>query len=153
MVDDTPPEQKTRNLGKVMIILAWIIIFAGLIWFFGILETNKFNPNQNVNTKINSDGQKEVVLESGAYGHYVASGKINNYEVTFLVDTGASYVSIPEQLANKIGLKKGAQHRVSTANGDITVYGTNLDKISIGDIELNDVRADINPYMLSLIHI
>lgn len=132
-----------------MIIIAWVLIFGMLIWFFGVLEKNKRNPNQNVSTQVLSGGEKEVVLESGSFGHYVATGKINNTEVTFLVDTGASYVSVPEGVANKVGLKKGAEMLVSTANGTISVYATTLDEVSIGDIKLYDIKADINPHMES----
>ena len=146
-MDDTPPEEQNKQIGKGMIIIAWILIFGMLVWFFGVLEKNKRNPNQSVSTQVLSSGEKEVVLESSAFGHYVASGKINSTEVTFLVDTGASYVSVPESVAKKIGLKKGVQMLVSTANGTVTVYATTLDEVSIGEIKLYDIKADINPHM------
>ena len=151
-MDNTPQEEQTqenqtRQIGKVMIFIAWIIIFAMLIWFFGVLEKNKRNPNQNVSTQVLSSGEKEVVLKSGSYGHYVANGKINNIKVTFLVDTGASYVSVPEHVAKKVGLKKGAEMLVSTANGTVSVYATTLDEVSIGEIKLYNIKADINPHM------
>jgi aspartyl protease family protein len=63
------------------------------------------------------------------------------------VDTGASFVSVPERVADRVGLKKGNALTASTANGNITVYSTVLDRISIGDITLYDVKADINPHM------
>jgi aspartyl protease family protein len=77
----------------------------------------------------------------------VASGKINGKPVEFLVDTGASFVSVPEQVANRVGLEKGRPLTANTANGNVTVYSTSLDRISIGDITLYDVKADINPHM------
>lgn len=147
MIDDTPPEQQNKKMGKTMIIIAWVLIFGLMVWFFGILETNKRNPNQNVQTHVLEGGQKEVVLQSSTHGHYVATGKINNHSVTFLVDTGASYVSVPEQVAKKAGLKRGTPMRVTTANGEVTVYATTLDTVSIGDIVLQDIKADINPHM------
>lgn len=151
-MENTPPEEKnqdnqTRQIGKGMIIIAWALIFVMLVWFFGVLEKNKRNPNQNVSTQVLDSGEKIVVLKSGSYGHYIANGKINNTKVTFLVDTGASYVSIPEKVANKVGLKKGAEMLVSTANGTISVYATILDEVSIGDIKLYGIKADINPHM------
>ncbi len=151
-MDDSPQEQQsqknqTSQIGKGMIIIAWVLIFAMLIWFFDVLENNKRNPNQNVSTQVLSNGEKEVILQSGSYGHYIATGKINNTEVTFLVDTGASHVSIPERIAKKVGLQKGAEMFVSTANGTIAVYLTTLDEVSIGEIKLYDIKADINPHM------
>ncbi len=146
-MDDTPAEEKTKQIGKSMIFIAWALIFVMLIWFFGALEKNKRNPNQNVSTEVLSDGKKEVILKSSRYGHYIVTGKINNEKVTFLVDTGASYVSVPERVAKKIGLERGAEMLVSTANGTVTVYATTLDEISIGEISLKNIRADINPHM------
>ena len=146
-MDDMPPEDQSKQIGKGMIIIAWVLIFGMLVWFFGVLEKNKRNPNQNVSTHMLSSGEKEVVLKSGSYGHYVATGKINNTKVTFLVDTGASYVSVPEGTAKKVGLKKGVEMLVSTANGTVSVYTTTLDEVSIGEIKLYDVKADINPHM------
>lgn len=146
-MSDKPPEDQNKQIGQGMMIIALLLIFATMVWFFGVLETNKRNPNQNVSTKVLSTGQREVVLQSGSYGHYVATGKINNTEVTFLVDTGASYVSVPEKVAKKVGLQKGAPMLVSTANGTATVYATTLDEVSIGEIKLHNIKADINPHM------
>ncbi len=141
------PQQQTKRIGKGMIYTAWILGFALMVWFFGILETNKRNPNQNVQTHVVEGGSKEVILQSSRYGHYVVTGKINNEKVTFLVDTGASYVSVPGNVANKIGLEKGAPIMVSTANGNVTVYATTLDLVSVGTITLHNIKADINPHM------
>lgn len=139
--------QQTRRIGKGMIYATWALVFGLMVWFFGVLETNKRNPNQNVQTQVLPGGVKEIILQSSTHGHYVATGKINNKKVKFLVDTGASYVSVPENVAKKVGLKKGAPLLVSTANGTVTVYATTLDTVSIGDITLHDIKADVNPYM------
>jgi len=77
----------------------------------------------------------------------VASGSINNTPVVFLLDTGASDVSVPEKLAQAIGLKRGRPMIYQTANGTITVYATRLDKVDLGGIVLGQVRASINPNM------
>ncbi len=100
--------QQTRRIGKGMIYATWALVFVLMVWFFGVLETNKRNPNQNVQTQVLPGGVKEIILQSSTHGHYVATGKINNKKVKFLVDTGASYVSVPENVAKKVGLKKGA---------------------------------------------
>ena len=137
----------SRRTGKWMFGLSWIVVLGLLTFFFSKVLDQKYNPNQNVQTSILSDGAKEIVLDSSRFGHYVASGEINNHKVVFLVDTGASFVSVPEGLAKKIGLKKGQPGATVTANGTITVYATVLDTISIGDIILHNVRANINPGM------
>ena len=137
----------SRTAGKWMIVLSWLVVIGLMTLLFNNVIDKKYNPNQNLATKILSDGSKEVVLQSSQHGHYVASGEINSIPVVFLVDTGASFVSVPEKVANRAGLKKGRPITSTTANGNITVYSTTLDEISLGDIVLHNIRADINPHM------
>ncbi len=75
------------------------------------------------------------------------NGKINNQTVTFLLDTGATHVSVPQKIAQKLGLKRGQPVNVQTAAGVITTYTTVLDSISIGNIVMGDVKGGINPFM------
>ncbi len=130
-----------------MIVLSWIAAIGLMTVLFTNVLDNKRNPNQNLNTQVLDNGSKEVVLKSSTHGHYIASGKINDEPVVFLVDTGASFVSVPERVANRVGLKKGNALTAMTANGNVTVYTTVLDNISIGDITLYNIKADINPHM------
>ena len=80
------------------------------------------------------------------FGHYVASGEINDQDVVFLLDTGATVVSVPIGIARRLELKPGAGRTVETANGRIITYATTLDSVKIGNIELNRVAASINPH-------
>lgn len=130
-----------------MIGLSWVVILGLLTLFFTKILDRQYNPNQNVQTNVLTDGVKEVILDSSRHGHYVATGQINSRDVVFLVDTGASFVSVPEKLAGRLGLEKGAPGVAVTANGHVTVYETVLDQVSLGDIVLNDVRGNINPGM------
>lgn len=138
--------EPTKKIGTTMIVAAWVIIIATLTFVFGGYLDNQYNPNQNVNTQYTSTGQREVILQRGRGGHYVATGTINGKKVTFLLDTGATTLSIPETVANRIGLERGMPVNVSTANGNITVYETVADSVSLGLIEMNNVSASINPY-------
>jgi len=51
-------------------------------------------------------------------------------------------------MVNLNGLKKGAALSALTANGTVEVYATRLDRVSLGNIELANVSASINPAML-----
>jgi len=137
----------SAKTGKWMIVLSWIAAIGLLTLLFTNVLDNKRNPNQSLSTQVLDNGSKQVVLESSTHGHYIASGKINNKPVVFLVDTGASFVSVPERVADRVGLKKGNPQTAATANGNITVYSTILDQISLGEITLHNIRADINPHM------
>jgi aspartyl protease family protein len=132
-------------MGLVMQALAWLVLLAfGVFYFTGVIERQS-NPNVAVQTRYNEDGVREVTLQRNRYGHYVTSGLINGQPVTFLLDTGATGVAIPDDIARRLGLRRGRAYRTQTANGISTGYATSLDRVSVGDIELADVPAGIAP--------
>lgn len=109
-------------------------------------KANRINPNINPETTTYSDGSKEVVLEANHMNAYMTRGKINGETVLFLLDTGATQVSIPTPVANRLGLKgSGRSSMVQTASGTVAVEEVFLDKLSVGNIELTFVAAVINP--------
>lgn len=133
-----------RRAGKVLMILAWA---AGLFLatrFFGDWEDRQHNPNTEVSSQ-HRDGYIEVQLAGNRQGHFVSSGQINGRPVQFLIDTGATDVAVPGELAESLGLRHGAPVTVSTANGSSRGYRTTLDRLQLGDIVLRDVRALVAP--------
>ncbi|MEW9797238.1 retropepsin-like aspartic protease family protein [Alteromonas sp. CYL-A6] len=136
----------TSSMGKWMVLLAWLSAIALLVMVFGNMLDAQVNPNRQPQS-VSAGGRTEVTLEQNRAGHYVTSGFINNVPVVFLIDTGATDVSVPAHLAGPLGLTAGASSVVSTANGTIRVARTELDSVRIGDIVVNEVRANINPGM------
>lgn len=128
-------------------IAVWLALIAGLTFVFGWLLEKQHNPNQSNLIRIINDGSSEVVLVRNRGGHYVASGEINGNRVQFLVDTGATHISIPGAQAKKLGLKRGGTMLAQTANGTVKVYATRLDQVKLGNIVLENVPASINPAM------
>jgi aspartyl protease family protein len=136
----------TQRIGKIMMILAWV---AGLslaaMWFSG-LEERRINPNQTPES-ITTDRAIEVRLQSNAQGHYLLGGQINGRDVTFLLDTGATFVAIPAGVADRLGLPRGRRIAVNTANGMADSYTTRIDSLRLGAIGLVNVNAGIVPGM------
>lgn len=127
-----------------MLVLAW---GAGILLatrFFADWEQSRFNPNREPVSVVQGE-QIEVRLEGNVQGHFVANGKINGQAVTFLLDTGATDVAIPAELAERLELQRGAPVMLQTANGQTTGYRTVLSSLGLGDILLHDVRALIAP--------
>ena len=122
----------------------WILGFLLLALIFSKVVDHQSNPNQSVATSQSSQF-KEIVLERNRYGHYVFDGEINGKSVTFLVDTGATEISIPANLQTYLQLKAGRSFSVSTANGVVSVYSTRLDELKLGKILLTDIKAHLNP--------
>ena len=140
-------DQNNSATGKIMLLLAFMIILGMMTWFFtGLLDSQR-NPNQQVIKTISTDGIPEVVLQQNRYGHYVATGSINGQSVEFMLDTGATDVAIPGKLAKLLKLKPGPEIKVSTANGTIVAKMTRLDRVELGSISLRNIKATINPFM------
>lgn len=131
-------------MGLAMQVLAWVALIVLGVFFFGDLLDKQFNPNQSLQTSY-GEGVKEVVLQRNKYGHYVTSGEINGQPVTFLLDTGATGVAIPEELARQLGLRRGRAFATQTANGITTSYAARLENVSVGGISLQNVQAGITP--------
>ncbi|AFJ03583.1 clan AA aspartic protease, TIGR02281 family [Methylophaga frappieri] len=125
-------------------IVFWLLLMASLTLFFNGFIDRQDNPNRHLN---NATPQSQVVLERNRAGHYVAPGKINGHDVTFLLDTGATHISIPAGVARAAGLVAGRAVRVNTANGIITVHQTRLQTVQLGGIVLSEISANINAHM------
>jgi aspartyl protease family protein len=89
------------------------------------------------------DGKQNVTLAADPRGHFVTSGSINGGSVRFLVDTGATFVSLPASEARRLGINylQGQRGQVQTANGVTAVYRVKLDTVRVGEVELNGVDA------------
>lgn len=88
-----------------------------------------------------------IVLTADTGGHFYAQGAINGRSVNFMVDTGATVVSMSVQDAERIGLnyKAGRPVRMSTANGIAPGYLVQLNSVRIGDVEVFQVDAVVSP--------
>lgn len=135
-----------QNTGKGMMVAACVLGLVVMTLFFGGIEEERINPNQTPASRVSGD-VVEVDLERNRAGHYVVTGTINDEPVDFLLDTGATDVVVPGELANELGLPRGRTGRAMTANGPVTIYATTIDQLSIGDIVLREVQASINPAM------
>lgn len=135
----------SQKIGKGMLYVMWIFILITLAYFLDIFLSHQSNPNQNVSSEYDAEGKAIVVLQRNRQGHYVTTGKINGQKVVFLLDTGATMVSVPEKVATQLQLPKGARHGINTANGFAYAYRSQLNTVEIGAIKVHNVSASINP--------
>lgn len=125
-------------------IIAWAAALFLATRFFGEWEQRQENPNTIVASE-HGDGYVEVKLASNRDGHFVMTGQINSRPVQFMLDTGATNVAVPEGVAKLLRLERGERVQVSTANGRTDAFRTTLQRLQIGDIVLNNVRALVVP--------
>jgi len=140
--DDLP-----SRFGKAMLIAAWIVGLALLVLFFNNLLEHQHNPNPDPALEINAAGLPQVVLQRNRMGHYVARGSINGVPVTFLLDTGATSVALPMELARRLELPMRPGGMSKTANGLVRTWSTRLASVSLGGLGARNVRAVVMPNM------
>jgi aspartyl protease family protein len=147
-MSNLPPKHPEARLGKGMIVAGWLLALGMLTFYFSQRLDERQNPNARP-IAMSEDGINQVILQRNYQHHYVANGTINGETVTFLVDTGATTVSVPAHLAEKLQLQPGAVQLTNTANGVIETRATRIDELRLGTITLHKVRASINPGMRS----
>ena len=146
-MNQNPPDSKTDRMARTMVMLAWIGSLLFLTYLFQHFLDDEHNPNRNLEVTARDDGVRQTVLRRNRQGHYVADGLINGRVTTFLLDTGATDVAIPEDLARRLDLPRLGRAVSQTANGSIVVYRTRLDSVQLGAVRLQNVRAMILPSM------
>lgn len=91
-------------------------------------------------------GGQSISLTADGRGHFFANGSVNGATVRFLVDTGASVVSLGAADARRanIDVSKGEPGMTMTANGPAQVWRVRLNSVRVGDVTLRDVDAAVH---------
>lgn len=87
-----------------------------------------------------------VTLVSDSRGHFIVNGSVNGASIRFLVDTGATFVSLGAADARRAGIDatRGVPATAMTANGPVRVWRVRLASVKVGDITLNNVEASVH---------
>ncbi len=108
---------------------------------FGNQVRGEFVPGYAVST-----AHDEMVLtETG--GHFIIIGAVNGEPVQFMVDTGASDITLTPSDARRVGLDPSSleyTRTYSTANGTVRGAPAHVARLRIGDIVFTDVPVSVN---------
>ncbi len=93
-----------------------------------------------------ADGSGKIIMTADGQGHFYTIGTINGTSVRFLVDTGATMISLGATDARRVGVdfNRGQKALSNTANGQAVVSKIQLDTVRIGDVTLHNVDALIH---------
>ena len=88
-----------------------------------------------------------LMLRAQSDGHVVLNAEINGATIRFLVDTGATWVSLTHADALRAGVGGSLNYSlpVATANGPAKAAPVTLRQVRIGQLEVNDVAATVMP--------
>jgi aspartyl protease family protein len=94
-----------------------------------------------------------IVIPASPGGHFITSGAINGRSVRFMVDTGATLVSLSQAEAERIGLswRNGRPAMMQTANGQAPAMLVTLTTLRVGDVELSNVPAVVVPAAMPMV--
>ena len=126
--------------------MAWLASLA-VLGVFTLFFNRQIDQRDNPNRALQVAPGAELSLKRSSNGHYIFPGTINGQPVTFLLDTGATYVSIPAHLGTRLGLQPGAWSESITANGIASTRATRIDKLAFGPFLLRNVSASLNAGM------
>jgi len=138
-----PANNPHRPLGRGMALAASLLLLGMFYLYF----ENSLQARNDPNHQLQIAPGSELVLKRSGGGHYVFPGTINGQPVTFLLDTGATLVSVPAHLAGKLGLEAGAHQQSITANGTVATRATRVNALAFGPFDLRGVPASLNPGM------
>ncbi|WP_110643441.1 TIGR02281 family clan AA aspartic protease [Salinicola sp. CPA57] len=140
MSDDS---RAVRRTGIGMMVLFWILLLLLAGWWFRGVEQQRRHPNAELASIVAAE-QTPVTLVRNVDGHFVAPGEIDGHGVRFLIDTGATYVSLSRSLADALGLSRGQEVTFATANGRVKGRLTTLDSVRLGGLMARQVPGSIH---------
>ncbi len=117
-----------------------------------VLEINGKQDTYTLGTHISSEFTPPspgttVTIAPDSSGMYEVNGSINGFQVKFVVDTGATLISMNKHNANRIGLNyklEGQESVAQTASGYSKIYLVNLKEVLVGDIKLHNIQGAVH---------
>jgi aspartyl protease family protein len=94
-----------------------------------------------------------VVLTADGQGHFFVNGSINGETMRFLVDTGATLVSLGAADARRarVDLSNATPGMTQTANGIARIWRVRLGSVRVGNITLRDVEATVHEHDMPVV--
>lgn len=125
-------ERFAQNTNMVWIAVFWLVLM-GLLY---VVISHYTNQRKTV---IEANGV--LTIKKDRDGHFYAPGAINGQAVMFLVDTGATLISISDDLARMAQLPIGEPTQFNTAGG--TRIGTIVSGVTVqvGSFQANNMRV------------
>jgi len=110
-------------------------------------ETVELRLNQSIAGNFKKRDRGSIRVVPDAHGMYYVQGEINDKPTSFIVDTGATFVTMSGRKASALGIDymKGMPGSAQTASDVVAVWQVTLDSVRIGEIELNNIAATVIP--------
>jgi aspartyl protease family protein len=106
-------------------------------------QIQKLELNRAVGGTYTEPQLASVFLGRQPDGHFFSAGRINNRWVEFMIDTGATSVTLNSFIAEQLGIdyKNAPIVAIGTAQGNTQAYQVILGSVAVGDVLLTNVSA------------
>lgn len=135
-MDPIAETRHTARRGAFFMTIAWLaaagVLYGGFAWF-DARERQHLKPYEGAGG--------ELVIPRYPDGHFYVAGEVNRVPVLFLVDTGASAVSLSEAQARQAQLPSGRAVTLRTANGERPGELVHGIPVRVGHLALNDTTV------------
>lgn len=118
-----------------------VLIFVFWLGVIGLLYTGMTLYLKPKSVVISANG--DLVIPRARDGHFYAAGLVNGKPVNFMVDTGASLVTVSEKFAKSAGLAGGTPTNFKTANGDLPGRIVAGVPVALGPVSVSSVRVGV----------
>ena len=103
-------------------------------------------PAPAVRTAVAGNGFASHELTRAGDGHFYVDAQVNGARIRFLIDTGASVVALTPADAQRAGIALPSERdRAIGAGGEVEVIPVSIDRIAVGSLSANHVRAAVAP--------
>ena len=119
---------------------AWGMIVLGLVAGYGIWN----DISQNLRPRAAVTAQGTISIPRAPDGHYYLTVTVNDVDIDFLIDTGATNVVLNDRDARRIGIDPATlafSATAQTANGPVQISHVTLDRVAIGPYADSRVSA------------
>jgi len=105
----------------------------------------KLGLNQSIQGNFKSTARSTSRIYPDSLGMYFIDGKINGRSTRFLVDTGATFVTMSSQHAKTVGIdyRRGKRGSMRTATETVSSWHIYLRSITVGGIKLSNIEAAV----------
>ena len=116
----------------------------------GRLQTYSGPASVERRPRLRSDGEIRIPFERRGTLMWVNAIVNDRHRVPFLIDTGASGISLPSEVVARIGIPVRSDTpriTVGTANGVVRVPLVKIDSVQLGDARVEGLQATVNSTM------
>ena len=133
-----------------LFLCAFAFLCAGVI-AVRYIDKNAHQPEARAMTAAPapvSNNSRSLEIRAGQGGHFATNARVDGRQIAFVVDTGASQITIRESDAARLGFhprRRDYSVRIQTANGEGRAALVDLGMVEVGNIVVRDIRALVVP--------